>query len=374
MQPADFKLERYFAKYEFEVECLLSASDCESFPLEELLELADQDGEKLWRELKLGYTESKGNPLLRAEIAKLYHGISPEDLLVLAPEEGIFIALNSLLKPGLEVIATFPAYQSLLELPKALGCSVVKWDLEFNGSKWEINIDWLERNLTEKTAALLINFPHNPTGFLPSKTELDRILHLAKEHDLYVFSDEMYWLSEYDPGGRLPSVADTYEKGISLFGLSKTFGLPGLRIGWLATRDRDLLRRIAGFKDYTTICNSAPSEVLAFIALRAGELIIERNLEIIRNNIKLAGDFFEKHRDLFGWAPPKAGSVAFPELKADVPVEKFCAEVVKEKSLMILPGTVFDFPGNHFRLGLGRRNFSSGLNRLTEYLNDSGLK
>ena len=236
MQINDFKLERYFAEHEFKVRYLLSASDCEALAQDELLGMADAEALSLWHALKLNYTESQGHPLLRAEAAGLYRSIRPEDVLIAAPEELIFIAMNALLRPGDHVIATFPGYQSLYAIAEALGCSVTRWPLEVCAGRWGLDLDFLAAAIRAETRLLVVNFPHNPTGYLPARSELDAIIALARRHDLYVFSDEMYRLLEYDAETRLPPVADLYERGISLSGLSKSFALPGLRIGWLAMR------------------------------------------------------------------------------------------------------------------------------------------
>lgn len=368
MQLDDFKLERYFAKYEFRVEYLLSPSDCESLTIPELLGYADEDGREMWSNLKLGYTESKGNPALREEIAGLYQKITPDDVLVITPEEGIFIALNTILQPGDGVISIYPVYQSLMEIPRAMGCQVTAWPLAAGNGNWALDLNKLEESIDGKTKLLIINFPHNPTGYLPSLEVFEEIVNLARRNNIYLFSDEMYWLSEHNSADRLPAVADVYEKGVSLFGLSKTFGLPGLRIGWLATQDKVLTAKCGSFKDYTTICAGAPSEALALIGLKAKDRLIRRNLAIIQKNLVLAADFFGKYPDTFQWFSPKAGSTAFPRLTADIPVNYFCEDVVMKKNLMILPGTVFDYPGNHFRVGLGRKDFPMALKRLGEHL------
>ncbi|MDQ1301170.1 MAG: hypothetical protein QG637_1091 [Chloroflexota bacterium] len=371
MRINDFKLERYFAAHEFTARYLLSASDCEALALAELLEWADEATLGLWRDLKLGYTESAGHPLLRAAAADPYAGIAADEILVAAPEELIFIAMNVLLAPGDHVIATYPGYQSLYEVAAALGAAVTRWPLQPAADGWRLDLAALERSITPATKLLVVNFPHNPTGFLPARAELDAIIGLARRHNLTLFSDEMYRLLEHGAGGSRPSVADLYECGIALSGLSKSFALPGLRIGWLATHERDFLARAAAFKDYTTICNSAPSEILGVMALRARDQILARNRTIVRENLARAARFFAAHADRFRWLPPGAGSVAFPQLTTGQPVAEFCREALAQRSLMILPGDVFDFGGNHFRVGLGRRNFGEALGVLEEYLADA---
>ncbi len=368
MRISDFQLERYFAAHEFTARYLLSASDCEALSLAELLSLADGETADLWRGLKLSYTESQGHPLLRAEVAALYDSVSPDDVLIAAPEELIFIAMNALLAPGDEVIALAPAYQSLHEVARALGCTVTPWPLEHDSAGWRLDLDALERVITPRTRLLVINFPHNPTGFLPTIAELQAILRFAIRHSLFVFSDEMYRLLEYDAADRLPSVASLYERSLALSGLSKSFALPGLRIGWLVIRDPDLLRRCIAFHDYTTICNSAPAEILGIVALRAAERILARNLGIIAANLAAAGRFFAAHRDLFTPLLPAAGSVAFPQLRPDRPVADFCRDVLASKGVMIVPGAMFGHAGNHFRIGLGRVNFPAALAQVENYL------
>ena len=368
MQIIPFKLERYFAKYEFKVKYLLSPSDCESLSMGELLQLADSDSLALWNELRLGYTESPGHPALRDEVARLYQTITPDDVMIAAPEEAIFVAMRTLLRPGDHVVSIFPAYQSLYEIARAIGCDVTPWTLKLGAQGWQLDLNELQRALTERTRLIVLNFPHNPTGYLPSRAELEAMVELARRRGVYVFCDEIYRGLEYDPARRLPAMCDLCEKGISLSGLSKTFGLPGLRMGWLATRKRTLVERFLTFKDYTTICSSAPSEILGIMALRAKAAIVARNLAIVQENLKIAEQFFAEQHDRFVWLGPQAGSIAFPQWVAGAPVEQFCQGALDEQGVMIVPGSLFDFPGNHFRVGLGRKNFAQALSRVRDYL------
>lgn len=363
-----FKLERYFAQYEFCTHYLLSASDCESLSMDELLSMADKDSLARWQSLSLGYTESLGLPVLREEIAGLYEKITADTILTLTPEEGIFIAMQNLLKAGDHVISLFPIYQSLYQIAHSMGVDVTPWNLELKGSHWTLNFEALEKSLKPQTRLLIVNFPHNPTGFLPTRTDLEQIIDFAQRHHLYLFSDEMYRLLEYNPADRLPSVCDLYEDGVSLSGLSKSFAMPGLRTGWLATQNQTLFKQFASYKDYTTICSSAPSEILALAGLRAKDKIIRRNLDIIQANLSLADRFFNRFASSFTWIKPLAGSIAFPRLDLKLGVESFCQNVVDQKSVLLVPGTIFDFPGNHFRIGLGRKNFGQGIQELSDYL------
>jgi aspartate/methionine/tyrosine aminotransferase len=362
-----FKLERFFARYEFSVKYLLSASDCEGLKMAELLEMANPESLERWQNLKLDYTESAGHPLLRNEVARGYTQIKPEDVMIAVPEEAIYIAMQTLLQQNDHVIAIAPAYQSLHEIARSIGCSLSTWDLEPSEEGWSLNLDKLEDLFQPQTRLLIINFPNNPTGYLPTHEQFDAILALAKKHDVTIFSDEMYRLLEPEPVLRLPSVCDIYEKGITLSGLSKSFALPGLRLGWLATRQSGLIDAWLQFKDYTTICNSAPGEILGIIALQNTERIVNRNREIVRSNLLLAETFFTKHNTLVEWNRPRAGSIAFPKWLGTNSVDAFCQAVLDQQGVMIVPGSNFDHPGNHFRVGLGRKNFSEALEHLDKY-------
>jgi aspartate/methionine/tyrosine aminotransferase len=367
MKLRPFQLERYFARYEFSVKYLLSSSDCDGLLQSELLSLADPETQGLWDNLTLGYTESAGHPLLRQEIARLYQGIDPDQCLVAVPEEGILIALSAILEPGDHVICTFPGYQSLYEIARGSGCEVTLWKPE-EENRWRFNPDFLEEQIKPETRLIIVNFPHNPTGYLPPPEDYHRIIELAREHNLWLFSDEMYRFLEYDSKDRLPSACEVYEKAVSLFGMSKTFGMAGVRLGWLVTRQADLYARMAAYKDYTTICSSAPSEILSLIALRHKEEIITRHLRRINRNLDLLDRFFEDYGDRFEWVKPRAGTIAFPRLKGDMDAPEFCQQVIEEANILLLPSTVYDYDRRHFRLGFGRENMPQALEKLGEYL------
>lgn len=370
MKISPFKLERYFDKYEFTAPYLLSSSDCEPLLLNELLALADNNSISEWNNLKLGYTESKGDPTLRTEISKLHTSISPDDVIVLVPEEGIFISMNVLLDKGDHVVTTFPGYQSLYQVAEDIGCEVSKWEPDTN---LKFQIQDLKSLVTSKTKLIVINFPHNPTGALIPSSELNEIIELAREKNIFIFSDEMYRFMEYDAADRLPSVSDLYDNCISLFGLSKTFGLPGLRIGWLTTRNSRIMEQLVTFKDYTTICNNAPGEKLGTIALQHKEKLMKRSLEIIEGNLKLIHDFAYRNNRWFHWNTPKAGSIAFPELKLNEPIMNFCQDLIKKKGVMLLPHEVYDFSRTHVRIGFGRKTLPKVLQVFEEYTKERGL-
>ncbi|MHB8055937.1 MAG: aminotransferase class I/II-fold pyridoxal phosphate-dependent enzyme [Candidatus Aminicenantales bacterium] len=370
MKIQPFKLERYFAAHEFSATYLMCASDCEALSLSELLATADADSWKEWLGLKLGYTESQGHHALREEIARLYENIKADEVLTVTPEEGIYIAMNTLLKRGDHVVVTFPGYQSLYEIAISLGCEVSKWTpREENG--WIFKIDDLGDLIRDKTRLIVVNFPHNPTGATISRADLEMIAEIAEQKGIVLFSDEMYRFLEHDAEDRLPSACDLSDGAVSLFGMSKSFALAGLRIGWLTTKNAALFGDLASFKDYTTICASAPSEILAIMGLRAKGWILKRNLGLIKSNLKLLDTFFGEHADLFEWNKPKAGPIGFPRLKSDTNVAAFCANLLAKKGVLLLPADQYGFEGNNFRVGFARRNMPKALEKLREYVDEN---
>jgi aspartate/methionine/tyrosine aminotransferase len=366
MQLPPFKLERYFAKYEFNTKYLLCSSDCEAMTISELLSFESDAAEK-FQSHWLGYTESQGSPALRKAICGLYESIQPENVLVhTGAEEAIFLFIHAALEAGDHVIVHSPCYQSLTDVARSIGCDVSLWDAREENA-WALDLDELHRTIQANTKAIIINTPHNPTGYLMSRSDYDSVHRFARENNLLLFSDEVYRESEYDPATRLPAACDVGEYAVSLGVTSKTYGLAGLRIGWIATKNKAIYQRMASLKDYTTICNSAPSEFLAEVALRNRQKLMDRNLGIIKYNLSVMDDFFQRHANLFSWIRPHAGSMAFPNyLGGDV--ESFCDELVRKAGVLLLPGTMYDEYNNHFRLGLGRKNLPDAVQQLERFL------
>jgi aspartate/methionine/tyrosine aminotransferase len=367
MRLRDFALERFFARWEFEAELLLCASDIEGWPMREVLALAGDDDRRRWDDLRLGYTESTGDPELRAAIAGLYERVSPDEVLVFAgAQEAIFALHNVLLGPGDHAIVIRPAYQSLAEVAHAAGADVTRVDLR-EAEDWRLDPDEVRAALRPNTRLILVNEPQNPTGGLSDRPTFDRLVELAAEAGARLIVDEVYRFMEFDEADRLPAGADALEGGVSIGVMSKSFGLAGLRIGWVATRDRELLARLAAFKDYTTICASSPSEILALIALRARDRVLARNRAIVTANLPLLDSFFSRWAGTFEWVRPRGGTVGFPRLTADVPIDRFAEDLVRETGVLLLPGTVFADTGNHFRVGFGRSNMPLALERFETY-------
>ncbi|HBV98704.1 MAG: aminotransferase [Peptococcaceae bacterium BICA1-7] len=367
MKLKEFELERYFAQHEFKAPYLLCCSDCESFTAGEILETAGDNALESFLGLRLGYTESRGNPFLRKQVADLYTGISPEDVLVTAgAEEAIFIFMNAALKPGDHIIVQYPCYQSLSEIARSIGCAVTRWEChEENG--WEPDLNFLEESIKENTRAIIINSPHNPTGYLMPAGMFISITEIARQRGIIVFSDEVYRFLEYEWQDRHPSACEIYENAVSLGVMSKSYGLPGLRIGWVSTQNSQLYRQMASFKDYTSICSSAPGEFLASSALSQGPGLISRNLDIIKENLTVLDPFFSRYESLFSWRRPKAGPIAFPMIKGE-PAGQFCLELLNSTGVLLLPGSCYSFGDRHFRIGFGRKNMPECISRLEEFI------
>ena len=233
-------------------------------------------------------------------------------------EEGIFLLYHAFLRPGDHAIVETPCYESALQLARSTGAEVSQWRRRYEDG-WAHDLDALAGLIRPATRLIYLNQPHNPTGTLMARPVFEHVIGLARAHGLVVFSDEVYRELEHDPAGRLPAACDEYERAVSLGSISKSYGLPGLRIGWIATRDAALRDAVSMLKDYTTICASAPSEFLTALALRNRRVLLDRNLAIVRRNLPLLDGFFERHADTFDWVqadgqpdrlPPGAGGSA----------------------------------------------------------------
>lgn len=366
MSHRPFALERYFARHEFSARYLLGSSDPESITLGELLAF-EPGSREAFEQLWLGYTESQGDPELRRLIAAQYEAVSPDQVLVFTgAEEPIFAFMHAALGPGDHLIVHFPGYQSHYGLAEDRGIGVSRWmgDPERG---WALDPEGLEALIRRETRAILVCGPHNPTGFLFEPDAWQRVIEIARKHGLWLFSDEVYRGLEHDPAQRLAAAVDRYEKAVSLNCLSKTQGLPGLRLGWIATRDAGLYDRLAAFKDHLTICNSAPSEFLGRIALRHTPALWERNRSLLQANLGLLEAFFQRQPQWFRWRCPRAGTTTFPRfLGGDA--QAFCDRLIEDTGIMLVPSSCFDLAEAHLRFGYGRVNLPEVLPRLEAWL------
>lgn len=409
MLTVPFALERWFAAHEFSARRMLSSSDCEALSMDDVLAGADDDVLERWRSLRLGYTESRGLPALRAEVARDYavprgdsddDSIGGDDVLCVVPEEGVLLALTALVEPGQRVIVTTPAYASLVEVVRHRGGVVVPWPARLTASgSFAFDVDELASLLKDGAAVVVVNVPHNPTGALPTAAEWSRIVALVDDAGGRLFSDEMYRHLELGSADgttdgttdgaltTLPSAVALSPRAIALSGLSKSLSAPGLRTGWLVTRDRALLQRLATMKDWTTICAAAPAELLALAILRRRRTIeADNRARIARNVAAVVAALAEFGADpalvdvepgarRFTFHPPRAGSVALLTLEQEPSAEAFCQRVLDETGSLLVPATLFAGPSaagdrddRRVRLGLGRDDFADGFRALLRHL------
>jgi aspartate/methionine/tyrosine aminotransferase len=369
MQITPFRIEEYMGKYEFSAPYLLSSSDAESQTIEELLAL-EPGARDAFLKHGCGYTEAPGAPWLREALATIYRQIRPQQLVVVsAAEEAIFLFYHAILRPQDHVIVETPCYESALTVAKSTGAAVSEWRRKAENG-WAHDLPALASMIRPNTRALYINTPHNPTGLLMNPEVFQGLFELAARQGIFVFCDEVYREMEHDPARRLPAACDLYDRAISLGSVSKTYGLPGLRLGWLVSRDVALLEQIVSLKHYTTICSSAPSEYLTALAFRHRQKLIDRNLPIVLRNLRQLTSFIARHGELFSWTPPNAGTIGFVRLSGARDVQAFCEKLVREAGVLLLPGTVYDEPG-HIRFGYGRQNMPDSLARFEAWLTAS---
>lgn len=367
MTLSPFKLERYFAKYEFAAPYLLCASDCESLVLDELLRL-EPEAERSFSSLRLGYVEAQGSPALRESVAALFEGATAGDVLLHAgSSEAIYAFMTCALRPGDHVIVHHPCYQSHYEIAKSIGCELTLWGGDERRG-WELDLDFLREALQPNTRAIMLTSPHNPTGYLMSRAALDQIVALARERGIYLFCDEIFRFTEQDTAQRLPGAAGLYERAVSVGGLSKTFGLPGVRVGWAVTRDRGLLRAMTQLKDYLSLCNGATDEFLAGIAVRNRAELHRRNLAIITENLRVLDAFLDRRAELFEWQRPRAATVGLVRYHGDEGTAAWCDRVVRECGVLLLPSAELEFGDSHFRVGFGRRDMPICVSQLERFL------
>lgn len=368
----NFELETYFSKWEFTAQHHMTASDVESMSVGALFDLADIPQDERLDELWLGYTETWGAPDLRAAVAATYDRLAPENILCFAgAEEGVYAAMRVLLSREDHAIVVVPNYQAAETIPLSI-CEVTGVPL-YADDDWRLDLEDVRRAIRPNTKLLSVNFPNNPTGAVMPREDYAALIEICREHGLYLFNDEVYRLLELDESKRLPQAADAYEKGLSLGVMSKAYGLPGLRIGWIASQDTALLLKLERYKHYLSICNSAPSERLAVIALGVRDKILERNRTLLRRNIDALDQFFADYPTLFDWRHPDGGCIGFPRYRGRGGVEAFCTALIEEKGVLLLPASIYrsellQAPADRFRIGFGRTKIEAGLTAFREFL------
>lgn len=368
----DFKLETHFSKWEFKARYHMTASDAESLSMRDLLAMASPEEREAFEGLWLGYTETFGAPDLRETIASTFETRAAGEILCFAgASEGIFAANSVLLDRDSHAIVVTPNYQSHETLPAAI-CDATGVPLDPDDG-WSLDIDRIAAAVRPNTKLVTINFPHNPTGTILPLDRYHALIALCRKHGIYILHDEIF--NGLGPTGsdHLPFVADLYERGLSLNVMSKSYGLPGLRIGWIACADATVLSKMERMKHYLSICNSGPSERLAKIALNNREALLARNCAIVDENLPKWDAFFSRYPDLFDWRRPDGSCMAFPRYKGSDGVERFTESLLEDSGVLLLPSTIYasalgGTPSDRFRLGFGRRGLDDGLAAFDAYL------
>ena len=372
----DLALEAYFARWQSVARYQLAASDSETLSLAELVATADEDDHERWETLRLGYTDPRGSDWLRATIAAGYETATVASVrCCTGAQEGIFTVMRALLGAGDHAIVVTPNYQSAESIPAGI-CAVTGVSLD-PADGWSLDVDALVAVAQPNTRLLSINFPNNPTGKILERDRFDALIRFCRDRGIWLFSDEVYRLIERDEAVRLPAAVDAYERGISLGGLSKPYGLPGLRVGWIACRDEEALRLFDRVHSYLSICSAGPSEVLAQIALKSADRLLARNRCIAAQNLTLLTQFFAERGDLFDWHQPDGGVVGYPRYRHAEGVEAFCRRLVAEHGIMLLPASIYrsqllPTPPDRFRIGFGRQDFAAGLEAMGAVLRSPG--
>ena len=375
----DFKLETYFSRWEFTARFHLTASDAQTMSMAELLALADDADRQDWEALSFGYTETFGDPGLRAAIAASYEAVEPDDVICFAgAEEGLYLAMQVLLGPADHAVVVTPNYQAAETVPLSI-CDVTGVALR-RDQGWALDLDDVVAAIRPNTRVVSVNFPNNPTGKVIDNAEFARLAQICDERGIHLFSDEVYRGLERDPDRTLVQAADLSPQALSLNVTSKSLGLPGLRIGWIACQDNEIRSRLERAKHYTTICNAAPSEILARIALKAREQILDRNRAIIAANLPAFDAFFAEFADWFEWQSPDGGCVAYPRYRGPggpSAVEAFCTDLVEEAGVLVLPASIYaseltPTPPDHFRVGVGRLDPQPALDVFASWLRARG--
>ena len=355
-----FVLERYFAQHEFSCKHALCSSDTEAVGLQETVGRMDDETRGLWEGLSLGYTEVKGHGLFLRELSEMYAGLGPGDFQEAAPQEAILLATAAAVSPGDAVVAMAPGYQSVKTCAEAAGGVVTDWLPRYEadgGGAATFAVEDLDALCARVRPSLVaVNVPHNPTGFHPTRDEWRDVVACVESHGARLFSDEIYRGLEASPEDALDPAAVASPRGISLGGLSKSLGMPGVRVGWLAATDEAFMRRVAELRDYTTICSSAPSQILAVAALRDQPRLLARANAFVRAGRDAVADVLEAHADVLRWgAGPRAGPIGWVRLARGSAAAYAEALVTSDDGLLLLPSTVFDGAGDgHVRVGFGR--------------------
>lgn len=359
-----FKMERLQSTWENAVEFNLSESGVHPLSLRELV--SAEELEEILR-IRLGYSQTNGTPELRDEIRKLYPGAVPEQILVTAgSSEANFLLMWSNIEPGDEVVFQMPNYMQMWGLLRGFGARVKPFFLR-ESLGWQPDLDELKKVVTGKTKMIIATNPNNPTGAVLSRKAMDKIVELAATANAWILSDEVYQGAERE-GPTSPSFWGKYDKTIVVGGLSKSYGLAGVRVGWILGPEA-LIRKTRPYHDYTTISPSILSDRLARVALKPPirEKIIKRTRRIIQTNFPVLESWLNRQKGLFMFTPPKAGAICFARYRLNINSTKLVDKLIRDKSVLVIPGDHFRMD-HYLRLGFGseKKYLEKALGRVEE--------
>jgi len=368
-----FALERWMTTWELDVDFDIAESGIYPLSLDELGDLsgpsAAEELQTTLRTMRLGYSEARGSLALRTALAMTFANATPEDVLVTTGAiEANFLLFNALLQPGDHVVAVSPSYQQLLSVPRAITGNLTEWSVVHDDGFY-YDLDELETLVTSATRLIVINSPHNPTGAMLTRPDLERVIEIAARSGAWVLADEAYRWLEHPGGEKMPPPArDLGERVISVGTMSKPFGLPGLRIGWLVANP-EVASACWGLRDYVSLSPSGLSDTIARFAIDHRESIWPRNSQIIVRNMETANAWIADNADIVSWRPPRAGLLAMLKYAADIPSMELADRLAKEVRVMLAPGSAFGLEG-HLRIGVGQKPdiFAEGLQRTAAFL------
>jgi aspartate/methionine/tyrosine aminotransferase len=370
MRLEQFDMERMQSTYENQVDFNLSESGVHPLTLGELVD-DDASRAALMAE-GLRYIQSNGTIPLRAAISAIYSGTTTDHIQVTnGGSEANYITTWNLVEPGDEVVMMVPNYMQTWGLVRAFGADVKEWPLIEQGGKWRIDADRLAGLVTPRTKLIIICNPNNPTGARIDAEDLEAIVRIAAKHGSWLLSDEIYRGAELD-GRETPSIWGRYDRAIVTSGLSKAYGLPGLRIGWIVAPP-ELVAKLWSYHDYTTISPGALSDTLARRALEPARRaqILARTRRILNENFPIMAEWLDGHGGLFSYNRPDAGAIVYVKYQHGMNSTALVNRLREQKSVLIVPGDHFGMDG-YLRIGFGDKTtyMRQGLTRLAEMLQE----
>jgi len=349
-----FRLERWFAEFEFVPGMRnLAASGPFAVKTGELLELEGAETTARYLGLDLDYIENPGSESLRQGVADLYSTLNANDVRITSgASEALFLLMWTLMAPGINIVIEEPCYGTIPGIAESLGIEVRRLPLS-QEDDWKPNLEQLSRLIDEKTSLVYLVHPHNPSGSILRREEMEAIASITERAGAMLVNDEVFRLITLDDEP-LPSIVDVVENAVSIGDMTKPWGLGGLRVGWVASRRYDLLDRLSFARDYSTMCSSAPGSFLAELALRHSSQIIAPRLTAARDNLNLLSETIIGSNGSLTWKRPEAGYTAFVQMPAHISTTEFCRRLAQEQRILLLPGEVYGSAYERFiRIGFG---------------------